>query len=327
MFLLVLAGGLVRSTGSGMGCPDWPKCFDQWVPPTQESQLPTNYREIHSTKRGKKINKFANLLDKLGFEQKAKEIREDKSLLLEERFNATKTWIEYVNRLLGALTGLFCFLFAVSSIQFWKSNKLKTITAFLGLILIGFNGWLGSIVVATNLLPGVVSVHFIFAFLAAAVVMVATHNRFRMYFVPRDSFFKGLFLISLGLSLVQIVLGTLVRENVDYLIKTQALFKGTSLDESMMGSEILIHKIWSWVVVVFGVFVFYQVKKKIGASKLLRAQVFVLGIWSIQFLTGVVNIWYALPPISQLIHIVFGSVLFGIQMYICIAFYNKYKKS
>ena len=26
-FLVVLAGSVVRMTGSGMGCPDWPKCF------------------------------------------------------------------------------------------------------------------------------------------------------------------------------------------------------------------------------------------------------------------------------------------------------------
>ncbi len=309
-----------------MGCPDWPKCFDQWVPPTQESQLPENYREIHSTKRGKKIQKFASLLDKIGLANKAEEIRNDKSLLIEERFNARKTWIEYINRLLGALTGLFAVFFAVSSLQFRRTNRLKTFTAFAGLLLIGFNGWLGSIVVATNLLPGVVSVHFIFAFLAAAVIMVAVHNRFEMLFREQGVFFKGLFLVSLGMSLVQIVLGTLVRENVDYLIKTQPSFKGNSLDETMMGQVMLFHKLWSWVVVGFGLFVFYQIKIKIGKSMLLRAQVIILCIWAIQFATGVVNLWYALPPISQLIHIVFGSVLFGIQMYICIAFYNKYKE-
>jgi heme A synthase len=28
-------GGVVRATGSGLGCPGWPKCFGRWVPPLE----------------------------------------------------------------------------------------------------------------------------------------------------------------------------------------------------------------------------------------------------------------------------------------------------
>src|SRR3954466_8739046 len=81
VFLVIIAGSVVRATGSGMGCPDWPKCFGKWVPPTDVSQLPADYKEVYA-----------------GEHHAVAE------------FNALNTWTEYLNRLAGAILGILIFL-------------------------------------------------------------------------------------------------------------------------------------------------------------------------------------------------------------------------
>ncbi len=96
VLLLILAGGIVRSSGSGMGCPDWPLCFGQVIPPLVESDLPSNYQEIYA-ERG----------------------------YADTRFNALKTWTEYLNRLLGALTGLMVLVQAVLAFLLVRSRSVS----------------------------------------------------------------------------------------------------------------------------------------------------------------------------------------------------------
>lgn len=39
LYLLIIAGGVVRITGSGLGCPDWPLCYGQVIPPLEQTAL------------------------------------------------------------------------------------------------------------------------------------------------------------------------------------------------------------------------------------------------------------------------------------------------
>jgi protoheme IX farnesyltransferase len=36
---LITIGGLVRASGSGLGCPDWPRCHGRWIPPLESSAI------------------------------------------------------------------------------------------------------------------------------------------------------------------------------------------------------------------------------------------------------------------------------------------------
>ncbi|HEX2259309.1 MAG TPA: heme o synthase [Actinomycetota bacterium] len=37
--VLVVVGALVRATGSGLGCPDWPRCYGSWIPPMRAASI------------------------------------------------------------------------------------------------------------------------------------------------------------------------------------------------------------------------------------------------------------------------------------------------
>ncbi|MFQ5518144.1 MAG: heme A synthase [Acidimicrobiia bacterium] len=38
-YLLIVLGAVVRATGSGLGCPDWPTCHGSWIPPWERTAL------------------------------------------------------------------------------------------------------------------------------------------------------------------------------------------------------------------------------------------------------------------------------------------------
>jgi len=169
LFLLILAGGVVRSSGSGMGCPDWPKCFDHYIPPTDVSGLPKDYKEKYVAQRLVKNERFAKLLDKSGYADLATKVRNDKLINIPEEFNATKTYTEYINRLIGALTGLLLMLTFILSVRLLKVRKRIFWLSGINLLLVVFQAWLGSIVVSTNLMAWIITVHMLVAILILAV--------------------------------------------------------------------------------------------------------------------------------------------------------------
>src|SRR5690606_38186776 len=123
VYLVVIAGGVVRMTGSGMGCPDWPTCFGKVIPPTSESELPENYRVVHAKKNKEKVEKFAKILRFIGLEETADKVLAQSGRDQEEKFNAAKTYTEWINRLFGFLAGNVMLLQVILAFLWFRKSR------------------------------------------------------------------------------------------------------------------------------------------------------------------------------------------------------------
>lgn len=307
VYALILVGGIVRSTGSGMGCPDWPKCFGSWVPPTTVDELPVNYKEVYAEYRNKKNIRFAKYLDVLGMNETAQAILNDPGVLHEDDFNATKTWIEYLNRVVGVVIGLMIIAVAVASLKFRNTRRKLTIIAFSSLALVIFQGWLGSFVVSTNLTPWTITVHMFLALLLVALLILlvdwSSNNNYRV----SNSLGFWWLLVSMALLLVQVLLGTQVREALDQVSK----YVDRNLwIEQIEAGTFSIHRSFSWIVLLVHVGLILRLRKTQGLKTFpLILILLILGT----IVTGAGMAYLGVPPFLQPLHLLFATVTFGIQ--------------
>ncbi|WP_296623582.1 heme A synthase [Marivirga sp.] len=321
VYLLILAGGIVRSTGSGMGCPDWPKCFGQWVPPTSAEELPEDYQDFYAEYRHQKNIKFAKYLDVFGYSEIGKAILEDESIKEEAAFNASKTWTEYVNRLLGALVGFLIILCVAGSIKHIKDSKTVFLLAFASLILVLIQGWIGSVVVSTNLLSWLITVHMVLALVILAVLtalyfVVNRKTEKKILMIKEHKTLTYVLVIAMLMILVQIILGTQVRESLDIVAsRLGEALRGSWIEG--LGIEFYIHRSFSIAIAIIHIYLLfklYSIKDKM--SSIFRNVKMLMTFIIIEILSGTIMAYFAIPFWAQPIHLVLGSMIFGTQFYI-----------
>jgi cytochrome c oxidase assembly protein subunit 15 len=323
LFVLILAGGVVRSTGSGMGCPDWPKCLGCYIPPTSSADLPKDYKKKYVADRQAKNQKFAKTLDVFGFSDLATRLRQDKSILVPEEFNAAKTWTEYINRLIGAITGFFLFLTAVYSLSYWKTNKVMVFISILNLILVGFQAWLGSIVVSTNLVAWIVTVHMLLA-LAILALSIITYHLAKVYGKPKLNTIPIIHivtLLALILSIVQITFGTEVREKIDAVSTRLSGYRDGWVNSA--GQIFLQHRDVAILVLFINVMLYALIRRHFSRHSVQQQLMsFNFLIIMLQIVTGMALSYLSLPPFAQTLHILFASLMFGAQFYLMLNLYQ-----
>lgn len=313
VYLVIIAGALVRMTGSGMGCPDWPKCFGYYIPPTEEKELLYTVGKEYS--KGQVIIKNESLLVAKedfvapnNFENTKweKYTKHDYAI-----FNPFHTWVEYLNRLVGALAGIACLITLFLSFSYWKENKKLALFNLLICFLMGFQAWLGKTVVDSVLNPYKITTHMLAALLIVAVQLYVIYAvQEKKSNKKSDTEFKWVLYAALVLTVIQIIFGTQVRESVDTIVEA-GLPKEIWIQNPKGG--FLTHRSFSLLVVAANAFLFWRNRSiSLGFEKMN----WILAVLCMEIASGIAMYYFDFPFGSQTIHIVMATLLFGIQLYL-----------
>lgn len=307
---VVFAGSMVKVTGSGMGCPDWPKCFGYYIPPFEEDKLlwKSNF-EYHS---GEMIFWADDLLKANQDFITGSEFNFKNWSVYDEHdykiYKPMHTIIEYVNRLVSVLLG-----FAVAFMIFYgfKSKTRKGLNIFfslLALFLIGFNAWLGKLVVEGVLNPTDISSHMLAAF-ALVMALSFTHaqnSEEESFEYPK--LYKRLQYGAFIYLLYQLIMGVVLRQTFDtYADMPRVEWVNNA------GINFLLHRSSSLIYVALAV-ITYRILKNVPRNTFeWRNFRWVIILTISEIVSGAVMGYLEVPKSAQPFHVIVSSILLLVQ--------------
>jgi cytochrome c oxidase assembly protein subunit 15 len=283
-FILIIVGGTVRITGAGMGCPDWPLCYGQVIPPVSESQLPPNYRELYAGYHGAALP-----------------------------FNAWLTWIEYINRLVSVLIGFIVLVWIYSAFRIKKLSSLPLILTLVVFILTLFEAWLGRIVVETNLQSQKITVHLAVALLIFGIVIFSYRKSLKDFkgIDHSSNTRNGLsyFFVLFVTTVTQFFMGTRVRSSIDSVSHPESLIP-RDLWISYATQTLNPHIVLGILTLVIALYIHLIHIKQSSSNNFLHRNslLFIIGIF-VQFLSGAILQFAGFPAIAQFVHLVISVSL------------------
>lgn len=317
IYLIIVAGAVVRMTGSGMGCPDWPKCFGYWIPPTEQHEI--EFSPITPYKKGMVIIRNEELrVAKTDFFTGKKYNEQNWEPYTKHDynvFNVYHTWTEYINRLIGALGGLVVLIMCVFSLRYIKTRPKITVLSVVALLAMLIQAVIGKIVVDTNLSPILITIHMVVALLIVGLLIYLLHE-----VQPADSRYlanKKLVnaaAILIVMTLIQVIMGTQVRQYIDEQLDIFGYPLQSAWLEEKGPLVFYIHRSYSILLTLFTGWFIYQGIKKFSQPRwgYLSLGAMIL----ITILSGVLMNYAEFPFGSQAVHLVVASLILGVQFYL-----------
>lgn len=276
VFLVILAGGIVRTTQSGMGCPDWPHCFGMWIPPTSAKGLPPDYKKY---------------LDKQD---------------IDAVYNPVHAYVEYINRLVTGVLGILIVIHVIWSFKNFF-NKKRNIFWLSCLFLLGtvFEAWLGKLVVDTNLEVVKITLHMLAA-LFLAIIPVLIIYKLNDEIIVHDKILSRLTMATLIILLIQIIIGTEVREQVDEVSKALS-YQHRELWIDHLNAVFDVHKT---VAITTSVLIIFVVWRSLSHVSLQHNAAILLLVMLLLMAAGITLANLNIPAFIQPIHLLLSSILF-----------------
>lgn len=278
-YTLILVGALVRASGAGLGCPDWPRCFGNWVPPTSVSQLPPGFDPA--------------------------------------QFNAVHTWLEYTNRLLGVSIGLLIVGTLVLALMWHRSRPRLLWPSAAATVLVAFQGWLGGQVVRSGLEPWMITTHMVVALVIVTLLLYATfHARLQRAGLPRSADparrrLRHVVAVVIVLALVQVALGTNVRGSMEHAVDLDPTLPRSEW-LSHVGAVDMVHRGFSQVLLIATVAIAVWTRRRFADDPgLVRAADASAALVVFQMIVGAVLVYAHVPAAAQVLHLSAASVYLG----------------
>lgn len=312
VFIVVIAGSIVRVTDSGMGCPDWPKCFGAYIPPTSEDQV--TWHEAEAYFEGQMIihnEKLYNAKSDLQSSPNAFNLNDWEEFTKHDyaTYNTLHTWIEFINRLATVALGFPVMALFALSFFYWKERRARVYLSFAVVLLVGFQAWLGKLVVESNLKGQTITLHMIgvFAIIGVLLILLAKARRIKEKTIFPDKLFKGLSSAALYTTLLMVVLGTQVREQIDQIAKTTT---DRMLWIEQLDWKFITHRSLIYVIVIINGYLLYQAFK----NNWYRSRWISIGVIIIaEAVVGIMLAHCGFPKAAQPIHLLLSTMLFALQ--------------